>query len=101
MRLGSGGGWLECDVVSAGFELGDEAFGGAFGVAALEVVAAEVVVGLAGGEHVPVGDQHRVFDGAERAAVPTARSESFVLRLEVAVAGADGGQGGLFEGDAE
>ena len=49
---------------------GDEAFGRAFGVAALEVVAAEVAVGLAGGEHVPVGDEHRVLDGAERAAVP-------------------------------
>jgi len=36
MRLGSSGGWLECDVVPEGFELGDEALGVAFGVAALE-----------------------------------------------------------------
>jgi hypothetical protein len=54
---------LEGDLVSEGLELGDEAFGGAFGVAAGEVVVAEVAVGLAGAEHVPVGDQDRVFDG--------------------------------------
>src|SRR5215213_9395094 len=71
MPLGLGGGWLQRDVVAEGLELGDEAFGVAFGVAALEVVAAEVVVGLAGGEHVPVGDQHRVLDGAEGAATPS------------------------------
>src|SRR5215204_736887 len=99
MPLGLGGGWLQRDVVAESLELGDEAFGVAFGVAALEVVAAEVVVGLAGGEHVPVGDQHRVFDGAERAAVSEARFQAPVLGGEVAVAGADGGQRGLFEGD--
>ena len=43
----------ERDVVSEAFELGDEAFGLAFGVAVGEVVAAEVAVGLAGAEHVP------------------------------------------------
>src|SRR3954454_17338874 len=101
MRLGSSGGWLECDVVSEGFELGDEALGVAFGVAALEVVAAEVVVGLPGGEHVPVGDQHRVFDGAERAAVSDSGLEALVLGVQVAVAGADGAQRGLFERDPE
>src|SRR3954469_9151207 len=101
MPLGSRSGWLKGDEVSEGFELGDEAVGVAFGVAALEVVAAEVAVGLAGGEHVPVGDQHRVFDGAERAAGSEARLEALVLRLEVAVVGADGGEGGFFEGDAE
>src|SRR5215212_3263431 len=101
MPLGLGGGWLQRDVVAEGLELGDEAFGVAFGVAALEVVAAEVVVGLAGGEHVPVGDQHRVFYGAERAAVSEARFQAPVLGGEVAVAGADGGQRGLFEGDPE
>src|SRR5215207_3146356 len=101
MPLGLGGGWLERDVVAEGLELGDEAAGVAFGVAALEVVAAEVAVGLAGGEHVPVGDQHRVFDGAERAAVPEAWFEASVLRGEVALASADGGQGGFFERDPE
>src|SRR3954471_23892420 len=101
MRLGSSGGWLECDVVSEGFELGDEALGVAFGVAALEVVAAEVMVGLAGAEHVPVGDQHRVFDSAERAAVADARLEALVLGGEVGVLAADRGQGGFFERDSE
>src|SRR3954447_22903782 len=101
MPLGSRSGWLKGDEVSEGFELGDEALGVAFGVAALEVVAAEVAVGLAGGEHVPVGDQHRVFDGAERAAVPEACFQASVLRREVAVAGADGGQRGFFERDPE
>jgi hypothetical protein len=50
-------------------EFGHETFGCAFGVAALEVVAAEFAVGLAGGEHMPVGDEHRVLHGAERTAV--------------------------------
>jgi hypothetical protein len=72
MPSGSSGGWLARDVVSERLELGDEALGVAFGVAALELVAAEVVVGLAGAEHVPVGDQHRVLDGAERAPVADA-----------------------------
>src|SRR4051812_29834909 len=101
MPLGSRSGWLKGDEVSEGFELGDEALGVAFGVAALEEVAAEVVVGLAGGEHVPVGDQHRVFDGAQRAAVPDAGLEALVLRGEVGVLGADRGQRGLFERDPE
>src|SRR3954467_11801123 len=101
MPLGSRSGWLKGDAGSEGFELGDEALGVAFGVAALEVVAAEVAVSLAGGEHVPVGDQHRVLDGAERAAAPDPGLKALVLRLQVAVAGADGGQRGLFERDPE
>ena len=55
---------MQGHVVAEGFESGDEACGGACGVAARVVVAAEVVVGLAGGEHVPVGDLTRAgFDG--------------------------------------
>jgi hypothetical protein len=46
-----------------------EAFGVAFGVASLVVVAAEVGVDLAGGEHVPAGADHRVLDGCDGAAV--------------------------------
>ena len=57
------------DGVPEPFELGDEASGLAFGVAALVVVAAEVGVELAGCEHVPAGADDRVFDGAEGAAV--------------------------------
>src|SRR6266496_5897932 len=101
MRLGSSGCWLDGDGVSEGFELGDEAFGGAFGVTALEVVAAVVAVGLAGFEHVPVGDQDRVLDGAQRAAVAEAGLEALVLGGEVGALAADRGQGGLLEGDPE
>jgi hypothetical protein len=32
MTVGSNGGWLECDFVAEGFELGDESSGGSFGV---------------------------------------------------------------------
>ncbi len=47
--------------MSEAFELGDEAFGGLVGVAALEVVASQVVVKLGGGQHVPDGDDDRVL----------------------------------------
>lgn len=47
--------------MSKRFELGYEPSCGAFRVASLEVVAAEFTVGLTGAEHVPVGDQDRVF----------------------------------------
>jgi hypothetical protein len=53
----SGWGLLEGDVVAECLELSDEALGGAVGVAAVEVVAAEVAVELAGFEHVPGGDE--------------------------------------------
>jgi hypothetical protein len=39
---------LEDDVVAEAFELGDESFGDAFGIAFAEVVATEVSVELAG-----------------------------------------------------
>jgi hypothetical protein len=67
MAVGSGGfqQLLEDDAVAEALELGDESCGDPFGVAFAVVVAAEVVVELAGGEHVPAGDQDRVFDRAE------------------------------------
>src|SRR5450755_2684381 len=101
MTVGSGSGWLEGDGVSEFLELGDESFGRAFGVAALEVVPAEFAVGLAGGEHVPVGGQHRVFDGPESASVPDSWPESLVLSLEVGAFGAGRGERGFFERDSE
>ena len=51
------------------FELADEAASGAFGVAALEVVAAGLAVELTGREHVPAGGEDRVADGDRCAAV--------------------------------
>src|SRR3954451_14358597 len=79
VRSGCRGLLGERHVVSEAFELFDEASGLAFGVAVGEVVAAEVAVGLAGGEHVPDRDQDRVLDGPERALVPAARLEPPVL----------------------
>src|SRR5450755_2871261 len=87
-RSGCQGRVLEGDGVSESFELGDEPSGLAFGVAAGEVLAAEVVVELAGGEHVPDSAEHRVFDGAECAAVAELGFLAAVERLEVAVVGA-------------
>ena len=52
--------------MSEAFELGDEPSGLAFGAVAGEIFAAEVVAELAGGEHLPDGDDDGVFDGAER-----------------------------------
>jgi hypothetical protein len=69
MTLESSSGRLQRDVLSEAFELGDEALDLALGVAALVVVAAEVAVGLAGREDVPVGDEcpvSRKWDGSGR-----------------------------------
>src|SRR6266540_4404356 len=87
MSSGSSSG-LEGDAVSEAFELGDEAAGGAFGVAAAEVVAAGFAVELTGCEHVPAGAEDRVLDGAGRAAVAAAGSQPLVLGGEVDVAAA-------------
>src|SRR5207247_5776352 len=83
------------------FGLGDEASGLACWVAGGEVVAAEVAVGLAGGEHVPDRAQDRVLDGAEGAFVSAAGLEPPVLRLEVVALDADGGHGGFFEREVQ
>jgi len=72
--LGSIGGVLERDRVCEPLELGDDASGGAFGVALGEVVAAGLAVELAGDEHVPAGAGGRVFDDADFVAVPDLRS---------------------------
>src|SRR5256714_10224276 len=100
-RVTSSGGGLQGDVVSEAFELGDEPAGGAFGVAAAEVVAAEVVVQLTGREHVPAGTEDRVFDGAERAAMAAPRPQPLVLGGEVDVVGAGGSHRRLGEGGVE
>lgn len=82
-------------------ELRDEAFGLAFGVAAGVVVAAEVVVDLAGGEHVPAGADHRVLDRSDRAAVAERGAFAAVERLEEAAVGACGGRRGDLQRDVE
>ena len=67
----------------------------------LVVVPAEVAVGLTVGEHVPVGNEHRVLHSAERAAVADPRSQALILGLEVAAFGAGRGERGFFQGDSE
>jgi hypothetical protein len=88
-------------VVSEAFELGDEASGLSFGIAAGEVVAAEVAVKLPGAEHVPDRGEEGVLDGAQRAFVAAARLESAVLRFEVVVLDADRRHGGFFEREVQ
>ena len=83
--------------MSEGLEASDEPLGFAFGVASLEVVAAEVAVELAGAQHVPAGADDRVLDRAERLLVTAARSESCVLRGEVDIVGANRGDGDLLQ----
>src|SRR5712691_11597685 len=101
MTGGSSSGGLEGDAVSESFELGDEAAGGSFGVAAAEVVAAAFLVELAACEHVPAGAEDRVFDGAERTSVTAAGAQALVLRGEVDVVGAGRGQRRLGQGGVE
>src|SRR5712691_685001 len=84
--------------MSEAFELADEPAGGAFGVAAGEVVAAGLPVELAGCEHVPAAGDDRVLDRAERAPVAAARTEPLILRGEVDVVGAGRGHRRLGQG---
>src|SRR6266702_4573477 len=101
MTGGLSRGGLDGDVLPEAFELGDQAADLAFGVAALVVVAAELAVDLTVGEHVPVGDQDRVFDGAEDAAVADPGAQPLVLGLQVAVLGRNGGERCFFDRDPE
>src|SRR5215207_7982201 len=101
VRSGCRGLLGERDVVSEAFELGDEASGLAFGVAVGEVVAAEVAVGLAGGQHVPDRADHGVLDGAERAFVAASWFEAPVLGFEVVALDADGGHGGFLKREVQ
>ena len=96
------GGGFEGDVVAHGFELGDEAALAGGAVAALvEVVAAEVVVGLAGGEQVPGDHEDRVADRDGGALGSAPAADLRVLGGEVGVLGAAGGLAGFDEGLAE
>jgi len=87
--------------VAEALELGDEPAGLLEGVEAGEVVAAGVVVDLAGGEDVPAGDDDRVFEGADRAFVSAPGAQPPVLGVQVRVAAARVGLGGLGERDRE
>src|SRR6267142_7070846 len=99
---GSGGGVLQGDAVSEGFEPGDQAAGFSFRVqAAGEVAGAELLIGLPGGQDVPdddyqgVGDHDDGFLLGDRAAVAAPFHHVPVVEgLEVAVV-ADRGPGAL------
>lgn len=104
-----GGGILqggERDLEPELLKLGDEAAGLSFRIMApLEVPVAEVVVDLAGAEHVPdqvaqaVGDGDGDGDGGLVGA--SAFGDLAVLRPEVASFGAGSGAGGLDQGPPE
>ena len=82
--------------MSEGFELGDEPAGFAFGVqAGGEVVGAEFVVGLSGGQDVPERDHHDgLFLGDLAAVAAPFHHVPVVEGFEVAVV-ADRGPGAL------
>jgi hypothetical protein len=70
-RGGSGGlDRVEADGESQGVGLAHDASHGAFGVAAGEVVPAQIVVIDIVGEHVPHRGQDRVFHGYDRFLLP-------------------------------
>ena len=92
---------LQCDGLAEPFELGDEAADLALRIAAGVVVAAEIVVELAGREHVPAGADERVLDGADRAPVPELGLLAPVERLQVAAVGSDRSQGRVFEREVQ
>src|SRR5579859_2525213 len=91
----------EAHLLSEAFELGDEPADLALGVTAGVVVAAEVVVDLAGLEHVPAGADDRVLDGADRAAVPELGLLATVQGLQVAAVGSDRREGSVFQRDVQ
>ena len=88
--------------MSHGFELSDESIlVGGTGAALVEVVAAQVVVGLAGGEQMPDDDQDRVSNGHRGTPRSPPSPYTGVLRAKVGVFGASSGMSGFDEGDAE
>lgn len=100
-----GGGILqggERDLEPELLKLGDEAAGLSFRIMApLEVPVAEVVVGLAGAEHVPDQVAQAVGDGDGGLVGASAFGDLAVLRPEVASFGAGSGAGGLDQGPPE
>jgi hypothetical protein len=83
---------FEGDVVAHGFELGDEsAFAGGVVATLVEVVATEVLVGLAGAEEVPGDHQDGVPDGDSCSLGSSPGTDLGVLGGEVGVLRATGG----------
>ena len=93
---------VEADCEAQGVGLADDAAHRVFGVAAGEVVPAEVVVVDVVGEHVPDGGQDGVFQGDDRFLLPESWDEAVVAGAEVGlVLGAGGGHRGGTQGGPE
>lgn len=89
-------GRLEGDGVAECLEVVDEAAALAIRVASgSEVVLAQVVVALAGGEDISDGDQKAVGDGDGRLVGPATPGDLAVLGAVVAVLGTGCGPGGF------
>src|SRR6266571_6106571 len=91
----------EYDVVAELFETADVVTADARGVAALEVVGPEVMVGDPALEHVPESHDHRVLDGDDsflRTATPL---NAVIERAVVALLRADGRPGDLLQRRAQ
>ena len=100
-RSGDPLGLLQADLVAERFEALDETTLESVLVAAVEVVAAEVMEVGAILEEVVADDEDRVGDGDGRLLLTTAGGQTVVLRAEVGVAGATGRLGRFDEGGAQ
>lgn len=82
----SGCRWGDGDVEAQGFEMGNESSLSGVAVASpIEVVAAEVGVGLAGGQQVPGNDQDAVPDSDGCFAWAASTTDAVVLGRQVGV----------------
>src|SRR3954447_4554773 len=101
--LCSGGvlGLLQGDLVAEGFEAADEPALESILVAAIEVVAAEIVEVGALLEEVVADDEDRVGDGDGRLLLAPAGSQPVVLSAEIGVARTTGRLGRFDEGGAQ
>jgi hypothetical protein len=96
------GGQGEFDVVAQAVELGDGAAFGTVGVEVVEVGATEVLVRDLVGEHVPGGDQDRVFQGDDSFEFAGAWDQAAVAGADVGgVLGTRGGRSSHAQGMAE
>src|SRR3954451_13315683 len=94
-------GGFEGDLVAEGFEAFDGAFLDAIGVAAVEVLGAEIGVGGAAFEEVVGDDEDGVADGDDGALLAASGGEATELFGEIAALAATGGPGRLGEGGSE
>src|SRR5690242_7677697 len=92
---------LQADLIAEGFEALDETTLESILVAAIEVVAAEIVEVGAILEEVVADDEDRVGDGDGRLLLAPAGGQAVVLRAEVGVARSTGRLGRFNEGGAQ